>query len=269
MQKGGTAVDSLYLTAKSMRDEFFWESHTYSHLYLDNLTYQEVADEFNKNTDAVKDLFDNDLSNPNYCKLSVVTPSISGMYNGEALRAMWDIGIRNVVGDNSRPDLVPSNLYHGLYTTESYNGFPGIYIIPRHATNIYYFASTVQEIEEQFNLRYEYVPPVFMFSIIASLLYCRATLGPYTFDQIVEKDVEVATKSLLSYRHDPFMFHQANMRTLTINGVEGDSLLGFWIDRVLDSVYKYSSLPSIHSISHSSLTLSNHTFQLCRTPTTT
>lgn len=154
-QNGGTTADPLYLAAKTMRDDFFWESHTYSHPYLDNMTYDEVKEELDKNTEGAKELFDNDLNNPMYCRKSIVTPSISGMYNGEALRAMWDVGLRYVVGDNSRPDLVPTNLYHGLYTNESYNGFDGIYIIPRHATNIYYFASTTQEIEDQFNIRYE------------------------------------------------------------------------------------------------------------------
>lgn len=34
--------DALYLKAVTVRDEFFWESHTWSHPYLDNLTYAEV-----------------------------------------------------------------------------------------------------------------------------------------------------------------------------------------------------------------------------------
>lgn len=45
---------------------------------------------------------------------------------------MWDTGIKYVVGDNSRPELVPkTSLYHGITTTEAEHGFPGMYIIPR------------------------------------------------------------------------------------------------------------------------------------------
>lgn len=67
-------------------------------------------------------------------------------------------------------------------------------------------------------------------------------MGHYNFSRIVEKDVVVATKSLLTFRHDPFMFHQANMRAITIDN-DNDSLLGYWVDRVLDSILKYTTLP--------------------------
>ena len=49
---------------------------------------------------------------------------------------MWDSGIRNVVGDNSVAALLPTNPYHGMYTTVEKHGFPGIFIIPRQATSI-------------------------------------------------------------------------------------------------------------------------------------
>jgi hypothetical protein len=79
------------------------------------------------------------------------------MFNGEALRAMYDLGIRNVVGDNSRPELVPSNLYHGYYTTVAVNKYSGIYVIPRQSTNIYYDASQTVDITNQYNDKYRFV----------------------------------------------------------------------------------------------------------------
>lgn len=44
-------------------------------------------------------LFGNETATtPNFCHNSVITPSITGLFNGEALRAMWDLGIRNLCG---------------------------------------------------------------------------------------------------------------------------------------------------------------------------
>jgi hypothetical protein len=58
----------------------------------------KVYSEWSLNNGTALELFANNLSNPNFNRESVITPSISGLFNGEALRAMWDLGIRNVVG---------------------------------------------------------------------------------------------------------------------------------------------------------------------------
>ncbi len=87
----------------------------------------------------------------NYSPRSMVTPSISGLFSVDALqfvlykiarsitilfRALYDSGIRNVVGDNSVKALVPDFPYHGITTTKEVNGLDGIFIIPRQATSI-------------------------------------------------------------------------------------------------------------------------------------
>jgi hypothetical protein len=100
-----------------------------------------------------------------------------------------DFGFQFVVGDNSRPELIPENLYHTLHTNAT-NGYDGLVIVPRHATNIYYDSCWPIHITEQYDHFYGY-------------LYGHSSL-----DQIISRDVAVAMKALLAYRHDPFMFHQ-------------------------------------------------------------
>jgi len=61
----------------------------------------------------------------------MVTPAISGLFNGEALKALWDVGIRYVDGDNTVDALIPPNLWYGIITTQDVHGFPGMFITPR------------------------------------------------------------------------------------------------------------------------------------------
>jgi hypothetical protein len=69
----------------------------------------------------------------------LIPPAITGLHNGDALRAWNNRGITNVVGDNTRPVLLnPVNEYWPLITTVAGNGFAGMQVTPRWATNIYY-----------------------------------------------------------------------------------------------------------------------------------
>ena len=138
LESGGYAADALYLKAKEVRDQFIWESHTWSHPYLDNLTYAKVKTEYGNNDATMKELFDvTDITTiPNYYGQATITPSITGLFNPGALRAMFEHGFKFVIGDNSRAELLPSNMYHSLHTSVKTNGIDGMYIVPRHATNL-------------------------------------------------------------------------------------------------------------------------------------
>jgi hypothetical protein len=190
---GGYKKDPLFQRAmqRDVLDSFIWESHTFDHPYLDNLTFDEVTAEYTKNVPGILLLFNvtdvNDI--PNYCKKSTITPSISGLFNGEAIRAILEFGFQFVVGDNSRSELIPDFLYHTLKTNAT-NGYDGLVIVPRHATNIYYDAAWPIHVTEQYDHQYS------------------SKYGHSEFAQVVARDVEIAMRSLLAYRHDPFMFHQ-------------------------------------------------------------
>jgi hypothetical protein len=191
LEKGGYEKDLLFLKAKELRDYFIWESHTWAHLYLDNQTYDKVRTEYLLNDFTLLALFDaNDTQRiPNYCTRATVTPSITGLFNPAAMRAIFEHGFRFVVGDNSRPALAPPSAYHSLRTNNATNGIEGMYIIPRHATNIYYdgwFSPSL--LRAPFVLLYSFTPlllysftPLLLYSFTPLLLYSFTTLLLYLF----------------------------------------------------------------------------------------
>ncbi len=128
------------------------------------------------------------------------------------------------LGDNSRPELLSPNPYHGWYTTQATNGFDGIYVVPRHATDVFYDSSLPINIEQIYNHMYG-----------TSLDY----------KAISALDVTMALGQLLAFRHDPFMFHQANLREITVDGQQ-TSLLTHWVDSVVAAVKQYSLLPCMY-----------------------
>lgn len=235
-ENGGYNVDPLFIYAKQHKAKFYWESHTYTHPYLDTYTYAQVHEEFSLNIDTAKVLFGDALSDPAYDGKSCITPSITGLFNGEALRAMYDVGIRNVVGDNSRPELVPANIFHGITSTVATHGFAGMYIVPRHATEIYYNNVEPFDLMLQYNYRYH--------------TYFGRNL---TFDEMIAEQVKVHSTHLLGYRQDSFMFHQANMKSFVHNG-KTTSLVGAWADALVDNLMKFTTLPCM-SFSSSSFYL--------------
>lgn len=42
IENGGYTSDALFVKAKTIRDNFYWESHTFTHPELDTMTYAEV-----------------------------------------------------------------------------------------------------------------------------------------------------------------------------------------------------------------------------------
>jgi len=137
-------------------------SHTFTHEDQNNATYSDVFKEIAWNKgwlDAV-----GISAATQFSSTGLIPPAITGLHNGDALQAWADNGIIHVVGDNTRKVLLnPVRLYvlscaasftkyfqtnehWPLMSTRSLNGFPGIQITPRWASNIYYNASDpVQE----------------------------------------------------------------------------------------------------------------------------
>ncbi|MFN8371150.1 MAG: hypothetical protein U0T83_11080 [Bacteriovoracaceae bacterium] len=155
-----------------------------------------------------------------------MTPRISGLFNGEALRAIYDNGIKYVIGDNTKPKLVsPISKHWPRITTKEQNGFDGIYIIPRYPNDIFYNISTIEELEAIFNHFYK-IEDAYRFNAA----------------KILNKNAREATLHLLDYDYSPYMFHQANLRSFEYEG-KTDSLLSLWFKNVLNEYRKYSNLP--------------------------
>jgi len=225
LEYGGYAVDQLYLTVKNtLLNNFTYGTHTYDHPELTNLTYAQVKAELVDNYAATLQLFGG-YHHARYSNLSMVTPSISGLMNGAALQALWDQGIRHVTADNSVPALRTPFAYHGWYTNLTSNGFAGMYVIPREATNIYYDCQTPEQSVSEYNH-----------------LYFSYYGYNSTFDEIIAREVARVTLNLLAYRYDPYMFHQGNIHEFTYNG-QTTSLLTYWLQNIVAGITAYYNLP--------------------------
>jgi hypothetical protein len=108
-----------------------------SHAILTNATYSDASKEITFNQAWLKQVGLDTAKHwsPN----GIIPPAITGLHNGDAIKAWLDNGIVNVVGDNTRPSLRNSdNSFWPLNTTVAINGYAGLNVIPRWATLIYY-----------------------------------------------------------------------------------------------------------------------------------
>lgn len=229
-EAGGYANDGLFRTARQIIPEFHWVSHTFSHPDLDRITLKRLSSEVRMNKEFLADLIGE--NEENFSPESIVTPHISGLFNKEALRALYENGIRNVVGDNSRRELWPLHKYHGFYTAARTNGFEGIFVIPRQATVAPVSAGPVQYLRSFYNS-----------------LYTGFWGRELSSSEIMKLEAERVGKLLMAWHHDPYMFHQGNLWFFNWDQNPGDdgrkrhSLLSLWAEFVIDEVARYMTLP--------------------------
>lgn len=115
-------------------------SHTFTHEDENNATYFDVFREISWNQAWLTQV--GIASGSRFSPLGIIPPAITGLHNGDALQAWHDRGITNVVGDNTRPVLLnTANEHWPLITTVAANGYAGMQVTPRWATNIYYNVS--------------------------------------------------------------------------------------------------------------------------------
>ncbi|KAJ3402432.1 hypothetical protein HDV05_008523, partial [Chytridiales sp. JEL 0842] len=186
------ANDSLFNYIYTNKSDFFLSSHTFTHEDLTLASYQDTYGEITVNQNFVRatQLDDKDV----WSSRTIVSPAITGIFNGDALQALTDANITSMMGDTSRPNIVNSTNPRWPYITslESSN-FEGFTIIPRSATSIYYNCSTPTENER-----------------IYAGLYPSA---PLPFSEIISAETTRVIFKLITLRWDPYMFHQANLRS--------------------------------------------------------
>lgn len=214
---------------------FHWLSHTYSHPYLDDFTYTEMLSELQANDQVAT----TNLKLGSYFKDALVTPNITGLNNGEALRAMYDFGIRYLVSDTSkfcghRDALRAAQFGCPRPNVGIYNDLqPGILMIPRYPTNLFYNVSTPTEWVSEYNFIY------------------RSFWGrDLTYAEILDKESDLWMSYMLNFDMRPLMFHQANLRAY--DGTR--SLLGDLIDR---TVAKYSAIYNLPPLSRTQRQIGN------------
>lgn len=231
-----TNLDELLLwwTDEANRDKFAHVSHTFTHLELNNATY----------ADASKEIFYNQVwlqkvgisSAKKYTSQGIIPPAITGLHNGDALKAWWENGVRNCVGDNTRSVLVnKENSMWPYFTTAEHDGFAGMQVNPRWATRIYYNCNspkcTVDEWIETSHGTGDY--------------------GNGEFDDLLAAEKDDTMVRLLGLSHSPYMFHQANLHNVNvepikINGNTGKySIFQAWVETQVQEFTRLVDWPMV------------------------
>ena len=205
--------DTLTPAARNTQAEFPWINHTFTHENLDATSYNVTTQEITRNNDIAAT-----MGFSNHDPRALVTGDVSGLYNAEAMRAAFDAGIRFLVTDTSRPGQDNPSPQAGIPNWSE----PGILMVPRRPTNLFYNASTRTQWRGQYNDLY------------------RSHWGrDLSYAEILDKESDVLLQYLLRGEVDPWMFHQSNLRAY--DGVH--TLLGDLLDRTLDKYRAIFTLP--------------------------
>lgn len=241
-----------WLQAPEHLNVFSHMSHTFTHLSLNNATYTDVVKEIQFNQ-AWLNVSGVDQATK-FSAHGLVPPAITGLHNGDAIRAFMENGITYVVGDNSRPVLMNADHpYWTLTSTVDDNGYAGLEIIPRYASAIYYNC----DLPACTSLQWSAV----------------SSSNANDFNALMANERVVNSRHLLGLHHDPYMFHQANLRqadvsSITVNSVTyaKHSLLQIWVEEIVNEMTKLVDWPFV-TLKHDDLAasyLSRRTRDLCK-----
>ena len=204
--------DGLTDEALRLASSFAWINHTWAHHVMTAMSYAEATEAIVRNNQYALDVGLLPFSIDN-----LVTPEISGLDNAEAMRAVFDAGVRQLVSDTSVAGQGNPSPNAGYWI----KNVPGLLAIPRRPSGLAYNVS----------LPAEYI------------VKYRDTHGGATFsyDQIIAACSDVLVRYLLRGENDPWMFHQPNVRD--IGG--GKSLLSDLLDATLDKYAARATFPVV------------------------
>lgn len=192
--------DSLTPIVSSTAWRFHFVSHTWDHPMMDASTVSEVQAQLAYNNRMGQYL--GLEADPR----ALVTPNVSGLTNPNVMTTAYALGVRYVVTDTSQPGYSNPTPNTGLYSPLA----PGIFMIPRYPTNLYFNVSTPAEWVAEYNCMY------------------RSHWGrDLTYAEILDNISDTWLSYLLNGDLNPLMFHQPNTRAY--DGVH--SLLGDLINR--------------------------------------
>ncbi|WP_421381633.1 hypothetical protein ACOJQI_20630 [Bacillus salacetis] len=215
--EGAAAGDSLTEAIIANQGEFRWINHTWNHMLLEETTYEETVRQIVKNNRLATN-----YNFTNYSRKALITPEVSGLNNPAAMKAAYDKGVRYVVSDPSRGSSEQSRLPNtGIPNAHQ----PGILMIPRYATNIYYNASTPEEQTSEYNYRYK--------------SYWGRDLS---YSEIIDLESDQYLRYMIRYDINPLMFHQSNARAYD----NTHSLLSDVLDRTQQKYSELVNLPVIN-----------------------
>jgi hypothetical protein len=204
------------LTAKAMAlgPAFSWLNHSWDHPVLDGLSYADVVTEFTRNDQYLRG-----LGLMPYATVNAVTPNVSGLGSADAMQAIHDVGIQQIVSDTSVMGENNPSPNAGIWNALQ----PSVLEVPRIPTDLYFNVSQPAE----------WIPEYETLRGVAAIDY--PTVRGIQSDDMVSDMVKGS--------NDPWMFHQANTRNY--DGA-GHSLLSDLLD---ETFAKYAALMTFPIVS--------------------
>jgi len=224
--------DPLYKHFKDTKnqDDFYWLTHTFTHLQLDAASFYDADMEMKANIKMSKEPYLGMYERDCYSQHSIVTPEISGLHNSDNLKALEQNSVYFAVGDTSRVDLNPGNFYFPFISNQTTSNFDGFVVFPRQPPQVYWDCSTIEENMQEYYQRYP----------------DRTTV---TWPQHLDEEADLHIKNFLKLRHDPYMFHEGNLRNedfqpVTIGTATGKfGMMQQWVERMVVEINKYFDWP--------------------------
>ncbi len=203
------------LTAKAMAlgPAFEWINHSWDHPVLDTLSYASVLSEFTENDQYLRG-----LGLMPYATVNAVTPNVSGLGSADAMRAIHDAGIQQIVSDTSVAGQNNPSPNAGIWNALQ----PSILEVPRKAGDLYFNVSQPAE----------WIPEYQTIHTVSAIDY--PTVNGKVSDDVFNY--------LLNGNNDPWMFHQANVRNY--DGA-GHSLLSDLLDAAFHKYAAVMTLPIV------------------------
>ncbi|KAL5117037.1 hypothetical protein ACEQ8H_004996 [Pleosporales sp. CAS-2024a] len=219
---------SVWYQTPSNRDAFYHLSHTFTHEALNNATYGDVYKEITFNQKWLSQV---GLAAGAFSPKALIPPAITGLHNGDALKAFHDAGLRNCVGDNARPLLRnQDNVMWPYITSSASDGFDGFTVVPRWPLRIYYNCD----------------------SPACTLAQWKDTAsGTGDFANLMLQEKKDIMRYYFGLYHDGVMFHQMNLRNqgmdniATADGTQVRSLFQAWVEQTVQEFSRLCNWPMI------------------------
>ncbi|OUM63303.1 hypothetical protein PIROE2DRAFT_10205, partial [Piromyces sp. E2] len=217
-----------FFKEKYAHENFYWTSHGFTHQRLDIATANDVKNqvETNKKMAVRLGFFEKNI----FSKNTIVTPHSSGLHNVDAIETFMNDSIETAFGNINRKDITNAESdIKGAYipwrTTMESSNIDGFSVIPRIPTMIFHQCSTPLENTIKYNKIFE------------------GTGMGASFDEILNRDTQQALLYLLQLRHNPFQFHQANLRSADLP--DKKSLVELWTEKLIEKYNQYVKWPIV------------------------
>ncbi|KAF7558001.1 hypothetical protein G7Z17_g337 [Cylindrodendrum hubeiense] len=217
-------------------NQFAHVSHTFSHLSLNNATTHDATREIKFNQAWLTQVGIDQATK--WSPHGIIPPAITGLHNGDAIKAWMDNGIIYVVGDNTRPVLRNTdNPYWPLISTVAANGYAGLTIVPRFSTAIYFNCHTMECTLNE---------------------WIATSAGKGTYFDLLASSKASTVRNLLALQSDPYMFHQANMHQTTVDSITIGtqtgkmSLVSSWTETMVQEMMRLTNWP-MTSLTHDNI----------------